>query len=307
MTCTCENNECTQETQGGIVLCTCVDIISDVVCPENCEPILIDDNIVCSCIDSVEPVFTQIKTKIDFNNTDYFEEASWTVSYKPTEGQWGSYFSFKPDYYVNHNNYFQTGLNYFKNSTWTGTLNSHLLTNKSYCVFYGEKYPFIAEIPVKNQYVTKVLESVKIGLEPRRYQNEYDYAVNKNIGFSEVTVYNSTNNSGRLNLKLEKSLTQTAKYPKTNADNTQDIISTVSDEYQRFNYFFNRVKNQDNNVEIWNNDNVRINKIINPHAVAFKGKANLERMRGNYFMLRMEFTDSQHMVILKNTVQQEKI
>lgn len=283
------------------------EVITDVVCPEGCTIVMLENgNAECSCIDSIIPTIVKVKTKIDYSNTEYFEEVSWTISFKPLEGSWLSYYSFFPNYYVNHNNYFQTGYNYYKNSNWTGTLSSHLLTNKSFGVFNGEAYPFIVEVPVKNEYVKKVLEVVTLNVEAKRYQNDFDYAINKNIGFSQATIYNSTNNSGRLNLFVQKTFSDISKYPKTNSNNTQDIMYTSMDGTHTFNYFFNRTKNQDNNTEIWLNDKVRVEKEINSDAVAFKGKPVLERMRGEYFLLRLEATDTQHEIILKNTIQEEK-
>lgn len=307
MACSCQSESCTQSTIEGIVYCTCTTTLTNIKCNEGgILEILPNGNARCVYTDQVDPVIEDTKTPVYFNDTEYFEDVSWTIAYKPLDGSWVSYYSFMPDYYVNQQNYFQTGLNLFKNSQWTGTLSSHLLTNKSYNVFYGEKFPFIAEIVVTNEYVTKVLDSVKVYLEARRYQNEYDYAVNKNIGFSNATIYNNTNNSGRLNLFIEKTLNSISKYPKTNTD-SQDIQSVVINEKQIFNYFYNRVKNEENNVEIWHNDRNRINKIINPHAVSFKGKKTLERLRGDYFLVRLEATDTQHSITLKNTLQEVKL
>lgn len=289
-------------------VCEKIEIIPNIVCPDGCTIfILADGNAECRCIDTLPQINTKKKTSIDFSDPYYFEEASWTISFKPLEGQWLSYYNFLPDYYVNHNHYFQTGYNYYKNSTWTGTLSSHLLTNKSFGVFNGEAYPFVIEFPVKSEYVKKVLETVTLNVEAKRYQNEFDYAVNKYIGFTQATIYNATNNSGRLNLFVQKTYSDISRYPKTNADNTQDIMYTSIDGTHTFNYFYNRTKNQDNNTEIWLNDKVRISKTINSNAVAFKGKPVLERMKGEYFLVRLEATNTQHEIILKNSIQEEKI
>lgn len=307
MACTCEDILCNQIVIEGITYCECNIVIPNIQCGEGGTLVITEDgNAYCTYIDQAEPTITPVLTPVYFNDTNYFEEASWTIAYKPLDGSWVSYYSFLPDYYVSQQNYFQTGLNFYEDTIWTGTLNSHLLTNRSYNVFYGKAFPFIAETVVKNEYITKVLDSVKIYLEAKRYQNEYDYAVNKNIGFNHATIYNPTNNSGRLNLFIEKTLNSISKYPRTNSD-SQDIQTVVLNEKQRFNYFYNRVKNEENNVEIWQNDNVRINKTVNPHAVSFKGKKTLERMRGDYFLLRLESTDTQHSITLKNTLQEIKL
>lgn len=278
-------------------------------CPSEEYTLSIIDGISkCTRILMVEPTVESIITPVDYTNTSYFEDVSWTIAYKPMEGSWVSYYSFKPDYYISHNNYFQTGLNYYKNS-YRETLNNHLLTNKSFKVFYGEKFPQIVEVPIKSTYETKVLESVKINVEAKRFQNEYDYAVNKDLGFDAAVIYNATNNSGKLNLKLQKNPNDIKDYPKTSLDKkTQEILYSSQNGHHSFNYFYNRVRNQDSNVEQWVNDRSYVDKEININAVNFKGSERLDRMRGEYFILRLiNEKDSQHQIILKNIVTNQKI
>jgi len=244
---------------------------------------------------------------VDMNNNEEFIDVSFTVAYKIGEG-WISYYSFAPNYYVSLDNYFQSGYNYYHNS-YAETLNSHLLTNKSFGVFCGEKFPSIVEAPIKNEYVGKVLETIKLNVEAKRYQNAYDYAVNKDIGFTAATIYNSTNNSGYLSLNLQRMTSDNKNYPKNNqARSIQDILYTSYQGQHTFNYFYNRVVNQNNNVEHWNWDRNFINKTLNPNAVNFYSKGNLERLRGQYFILRLiNDANSQYEVTLKNTVQTIKL
>lgn len=285
MACTCQQIDCTQSTIEGVVYCTCTDIISSISCPPGCTVILLENgNAVCSCLDIVEPEITPVRTPIDFSDTNFFKEVSFTISYKPTEGRWISYFSLVPDYYISHQQYFQQGSNYGidKEKLW-----SHLLGNSSYQVLNGRLEPFIVEYINPNQGASKLLETISLDVESKRWQNKYDYAVKKGIGFNKLNIYNSTNNSGILNLFEQKSLRDTKDYPKTNIDNTQDILYTSLNRTHTFNYFYNRVSNQDSNIPIWLWDESMINKSINNKAVSFKGKRVLERLRGDYFYVRL--------------------
>ncbi len=285
MACICQSIDCSQSTVEGIVYCTCTTIIPDISCPPGCTTVILGNgNAVCSCLEVVEPIIKPKKVPVDFSDTTFFKEVSFTLSYKPTEGKWISYHSIKPDYYVSHQQHFQQGSNYGidKEKMW-----SHLLGNTSYQVFNGRLSPFIVEYVNPNQGARKLLETISLDVEGRRWQNEYDYAVKKGIGFNKLNIYNSTNNSGILNLFEQKSIADTRNYPKTNNDNTQDILYTSLNGNHTVNYFYNRVINQDNNVPIFLWDSCMVNKTINDSAISFKGKRILERLRGDYFYVRL--------------------
>lgn len=215
-----------------------------------------------------------------------FKEVSWTVTYKPETGSWESYMSYTPNYYINHTDYFQSGVNA---NDGTFGLWSHLLTNKSYRVFYGQKYPYIFEYPVKNQYISKRLEDFSWNAQLRRYHNEYDFAAIEANPFTAVTIYNNYENSGRLLPVLNNgTLSQLSRYPITNPDNTQDVLVSYDNYRYNLDYFYNRMRSNVNNQPAWLWDENQINKTINPKAVSFYGKSTLERLKGNFFMVRLE-------------------
>lgn len=224
--------------------------------------------------------------EISILDESYFREISWTITYKPETGSWESYMSYTPNYYINHTDYFQSGLN---SNDDTFGLWSHLLTNKSYRVFYGQKFPYIIEYPIKNQYFSKRLEDLSWNAQLRRYHNEYDFAPIEANPFTAVTIYNNYENSGRLiPVKNNGTLSQLSKYPITNADNSQDVLISYDNYRYNLNYFYNRTKSNVNNQPIWLWDENQINKTINPKAVSFYGKKTLERLKGNFFIVRLE-------------------
>lgn len=242
--------------------------------------------------------------KIDLEDEEYFEEHSWTIAFKIGEG-WISYYSFTPNYYSFHNEFFQTGYNYGESA---GTLWSHTLNNTSLQVFQGVKYPWIVEVPLKNQNINKILKSAEINIEVKRYQNQWDYSEHKDVGFNKLVVYNNTNNSGNLNLVQQKSYKDTNKYPITNNDGTQDVLYTAENGKHYINYFYNRVKNQDNNIPIWLWNKTMTSKTINPQAVSFRGKSLLERIKGHQFLLRLtQDKESRYSIILKDVQTKEII
>lgn len=214
------------------------------------------------------------------------QDASFTLAYSPLTKTWISYYDFKPAYYINHFNYFQTGINYGKDESEFG-LWSHLLTNKSYQVFYGKRYPFTIELPIKEVFANRILQNVEYWFESRRYHNDYDYAENSQVGFTKAWVYNNTNNSGQLNLYLaeKNNRYQQLQFPKFHV-NSMDILTTNNDKKWTFNYFFNQVKNELNNVPIWNYDVNAIDKVINEKAISYNRRMQ-DRLRGDWFFVRL--------------------
>jgi hypothetical protein len=244
-------------------------------------------------------------TEIFLTDNQYFTDVSWTIAFSTIMNTWLSYYDFKPNFYINHHNYFQTGVNQTNDSLEMGIW-SHLLTNKSFQVFYGKKYSFEIEYPDKNLFNTRTLHSVNLWTEARRYHDVYDYAYNPNITFNRAVIFNNNNNSGNLNLIPQKgNLVGNKNYPKTNSDNTQDILVSNRDNFEwSFDYLFNRVKDNVSNEPNWLWDENKIDKTINPKAVSFHGKKLLDYLTGDYFLIKLGYDkDSRFNLIHKWSTQ----
>jgi hypothetical protein len=278
-------------------------IISNIECPPGCIlRVLPGGNAVCDCTDSVPPTIEKIETSIYFDNKEFFKEISWTISYKPTEGAWNSYFTFYPDYTPFHQEYFQSGYNWGKSKE---TLWNHTFSNDSFCVFQGDYNPWFVEFPITNENANKMLNAISINIESKKYSNHWDSTLVKDIGVTNMYIYNNTNNTGNLVIHPQKTLTEASKYPKTEGDK-QHILSANIDGKQNINYFYNRVINQDNNIPMFLRDENNIFKTINSRAVKFTGKKVLERMRGEFFILHLSNAkDSSFNISIKNTINNE--
>lgn len=306
MDCNCPDNTYTQSTVEGVVICTKVTTIADVVCPDGCTPLLLENgNVTCNCHQSVPPVMVDKVVPIKLTDPLYFKDVSFTVGYSTLLNSWISYYSFAPNYYISHQDYFQTGLNNPNDSTEHG-LWSHLLTSKSYGVFYGKKYNFEIEYPDKSSYNTRTLTSVSLWTEARRYQDRYNYSFSPDITFNETVIYNNVSNSGKLNLFPQKnSLVFNKNFPKTNNNNTQDILVSNKDNFEwSYDYIFNRVKDNVSNEPNFMWDDNQINKTINSKAVSFSGKRVLDTMKGDYFLINLTYNkDSRFKLIHKFSTQ----
>lgn len=222
--------------------------------------------------------------KISLKDTRYFKDVSWTVGYSALYQSWVSYYDFIPDYAITYPDYFQTGLNYAKSNE-VG-LWSHLLTNKSFQVFYGKLYPWEIEIPIKNTYTGNYLKDLKVWSESKRYINDYDFSVFRNRTFNKAFIYNNTNNSGELNLTYEDTMNKRG-YPKKISNTAQEVAVTHFDNVINVNYFYNRVIKSDNNLNVWKWDSNEIYKSLNSDAISMNSKRVLERLRGDWFTVRL--------------------
>lgn len=260
-----------------------------------------DNSWVCLEVDTLDPNSNDILVPVSITNTNYFEEVSWTIAFSLNTGSWMSYYSFYPNYYISHNTYFQTGRNNGIDSSEIG-LWSHLLTNRSYQVFYGKKYPFSVEYPIKTDYSTKRLKGISLWTEAKRYSNEYDFSVTPNLTFNKSMVYNNVSCSGKLLLDIqEPNLARVKDYPKTNQNNTQNIMITNKDNFNfTYDYIFNRVKYNTTNIPFLLQDKNQIEKNPNPQVIKFYGINPLKKMEGDWFLNRLTYdSDSRFSMTLK--------
>ena len=217
---------------------------------------------------------------IEVTNKSYFKDVSWTIAYSPIYQSWISYYDFHPDFAISYNDYFQTGHNNDKSKKgiWT-----HLITNKSYQVFYGELFEWTIELPTKVEYINKTLNHLNIWATSKRFQGEYDFVEHRKRALNNLILYNNTNNSGNLVLNYSDGIKNT---PKLVDEVSQKIPTTHTNNKINVSYFYNRVINQDNNIPIWKWDENEIKKSLNPIAISFKGKKVLERLRGDVMFMR---------------------
>ena len=249
--------------------------------------------------------FYKDSVKIELTDRKFFKDVSWTIAYSPIYRTFVSFYDYKPDYAISYNDYFQTGINYSRNEKELGIW-THVMTNKSYQVFYGNYYPFEIEVPIKNTFTNSIFQDASLWTVTQRYHNDYDFAQWRNKSFNKAIVYNNTNNSGNLHLHYVDSHRK-ADYPKLLSNTEQAITATHIDEAINFNYVYNRVRKEDAHLPIWNWDSNEITKTLNDKAISFTSKRTLERMRGDWFLVRLtEDHDSRFKQIFKWMVTSSK-
>lgn len=246
----------------------------------------------------------ETKEEVEFTNPDIFEPVHFTLAYSPLFKSWISFYDFHPGFYLSFNNNFSTGANFETGpQVW-----SHLITNKSYGVFYGEKHPWMIEVPTRNQFVNKSLSNIEFWMDSLRYHNDFDYAINTKLGIDSAWVYNNTSNSGRLSLipREINNRFQATKYPSVIPGGTQ-ILSTYNEGKWSFNDFYDRVSKLNSNLPHWNYDKNSIHKTPNSKALSFNQRWQ-DRVKGDWFLIRLEGgSDTRFKQLFKGVVPQENI
>jgi len=215
---------------------------------------------------------------ITLGDPKYFKDCSWTASYNFFSKSWISFHSYKPNYYIDFIDFFTSGINGTNSNFW-----AHDLYNGSFQVFYGKLYPFVVEPVAKFDQQLRQLNSIEFDTEVRRYQNEFDYTIKRNVpGFNKAIVYNDYYNSGLLNLEVvdKRNMTLVGKYPIRNFDSW--TIETSPANYKwRFNQFF--ALNKDNSeIPMWTYLGNNEEKNLNPSAFNYrKDYFSLARLKEN--------------------------
>lgn len=239
---------------------------------------------------------------VDVTDTDYFEDCSWTVSYSPLIEGFVSFHSYKPNYYIPYQNYFSSGVNVGANA---GLWNHLLGSNQTFQVYYGTRYPWIIEYPVKKNFMTKMLEDVSYRLDVRRYTNEYDYGY-QDGNFDSAVIYNDRESTGLLNLvKANPSdQRQAINYPLHNATSI-DIVSTLEDYTWSFNYIMDNVKDS-HNLPLWINSASNVEKSVNTPAFDYRPVFK-NHLRGQWFIVRLsQGSESRFKFIFEHAITEEK-
>lgn len=204
--------------------------------------------------------------EILLEDTKYFCNKSWTLSYSPGTKSWISFHSYIPNYYIGLNGFFLTGknttLNNQKSSVWI-----HNLVHTSFQRFFGKLEPYVLEYPFVFKAQDEILQNVKDYTTILEYYNENDfYEINEGVFFNKAVLYNNQQCSGVRNLypKPKGKLNLYFNYPKFNEDSI-DIVYTKSDNYFNYNSIWDVVKNPNNHYPIWIEScmNKSIDRILN--------------------------------------------
>lgn len=220
----------------------------------------------------------------------FFSNLSWTISYDFQLKKWRSWHSYTPNFYISTVKELYSSQN---NELWL-----HNASNKFYQNFYGKQFPFVIDGFAKPNVVKTILKSVTFASESRQYTDQFDYRT-VDTTFNQAIVYNYDQVSGVLNLVQENpsDLYNRIKYPIVNGDSVDVILDKGEQEYSFSQFDDKRI----NNLSIWNQDKIQINKKLNEESVGYyKNPLSCDLMKAQMHFVRLINDDNfTHNIIVK--------
>jgi hypothetical protein len=178
------------------------------------------------------------KVYVEVTNTQYFDDASWTISYDPKNEMWLSFHDWKPNYLLPSKNHFMSVKN---TGIWKHNVRCDLFSN-----FYGVDYPFEVEfVSTTGQTVTS-MRNIEYLLEVYRYHNDCTdkfHVLDEN--FDQAIIYNSEQVSGLLlmSLKSKTNPVELLNFPQVQNNSIRIQYSKEENKY-RFNQFWDITKDR---------------------------------------------------------------
>lgn len=155
--------------------------------------------------------------EISYENTDYFINHSFTLSYNPETKEWISFHSYLPHYIYSD----LTGMySHQSNGLWKHNVGT-------YQTFYGKKYPFILEsVAVSNPVVAKIYDEIYYTSECKLYDEaSKQWILDKTKTYTSGIFYNSDQSTGELNISLHEDMFIDTDTNTIRARNTEKLWS----------------------------------------------------------------------------------
>lgn len=188
---------------------------------------------------------------------EYFEDASWTISYDTRSNMFISWHDWHPEWILQTERHFITVKDV---SLW-----KHNEGCSSFCNFYGVDYPFEVEYVVGNGQNVEILKSIEYQMDMGLYYSDcrnFHSVLDDN--FDYLIVYNTEQCSGllHLNLQSKKDMSQLLNYPRYNGAlgnyGGMEIIYAKEEQKHRISMFSDLILDRGeftkNNYPIWLTD-----------------------------------------------------
>jgi hypothetical protein len=223
-------------------------------------------------------------TPVALTNTNYFEPASWTISFDTKSSTWTSFHDWIPTFLLPGKNHF---MSVNGNSIWKHNVRCDL-----FCNFYGQNYPWEVEwVSATGQQVNTV-RSIEYLIEGYKYFNDCrDKFHILDANFDQAMIYNSEQISGLLNLILpsKSNPLDMLTYPRINPSSI-DINFSKEEQKYRINQFWDVTKDRGEfsgaTVPIILTQPNGYQYAANPAAVNY-AKAALQRKKFRHFVNRV--------------------
>jgi hypothetical protein len=185
---------------------------------------------------------------VGFDNKEYWEEISWTISYDPKTKAWVSFHDWIPNFLIPGRSHFMSVAP--ESGSVVDSIWKHNIRCDSYCNYYGVDYPFEIEFVSATGQQVNSMRSIEYLLEAYNYSNDCrDKFHNYYENFDQAIVYNSEQISGllQLNLHAKNDPLSLLAYPQINSNFIGIQYSKVENKY-RFNQFWDITNNRGQNL-----------------------------------------------------------
>lgn len=238
--------------------------------------------------------------KVTLDNEEFFENASWTVSYDPISGKDISWHDWHPNLSMGAKNTFMTIVG---QSIWKHNNRCDL-----YCNFYNKDYPFEIEFKVDTTPGVTTIRNIEYYMEVFQYsENCRDRFHVLDFNFDEAVIYNTEQVSGllKLNLSPKNNSSLLASYPIVGL-NQIDILYSKEEQKYRFNQFWDITNDRGEfsptvTESIWNTQSNGYIKTLNPVNLNYsKNELQRKKMRhyDTRFLLRRNVSGNKNMQLM---------
>lgn len=224
---------------------------------------------------------TNVVTITTVNDTNFFEDCSWTISYDPKANAFISFHDWKPNWAIGSQDTFCT---IDDKSFWT-----HNVRCDSYCNFYNKQYPFEIEFIINSKINVATIRNVEYYMEVYKYDKDncYDRFHKLDFNFDKMIISNTEQNSGLLNLNLHNKANpfMNLNYPQYLSTFVNVLYSKEENRY-RVNQFCDLIKDRGEfsgvETQMWNTEENGYVKTINNSAINYSKPATQRKKFRHY-------------------------
>jgi hypothetical protein len=218
---------------------------------------------------------------IYLGDKNYFDDASFTISYDVKSGAWISFHDWHPDFIFSSKKHFMTVKD---TGIWKHNDRCDL-----FCNFYGSSYPFEIEYVSSTGQEVTTLKSVEYQLESYKYDSscqDKNHLLDWN--FDRAVIYNSEQMSGdlRLVLRPKNDPISILDYPYINGEHI-DVLYSKEENRFRFNQFWDITRNRgeytENYQTMWETAANGYDRTINPTYVNYQ-KTPLQHKKIRHYL-----------------------
>lgn len=245
--------------------------------------------------------------KVSFDNSEYFENKSWTISYSMKTQSWVSFHSYLPNYYL-HN---PTG--FFSFMSGIKKLWKHNLYY-NYQNFYGIRKPFIVDYIAAVSPIDKIFEDLTLNTTAKRFDELLEQDVEERyITFNKIVVYNSRQCTGEQEIIAKDSNDSGDWYQEQIVNTLGQVLASRKQRDWTLNdfrdYIIDYTKPMFTSAWEQTQSNYYIDKVVNTAVVDFnKDWHELESFKDKYVGIRLKFDSFDNIKLVLNfSIETEQI